>query len=543
MTQSSWRDFRGAAPAGDPPVRFLSASDLSRIRRGLPRWALLACLTASLAGCGTFRSYRAEMEETLGRVASGDLDGAARLLKNNAPADARDLLYHLETSEIRRLQGDYGASFEALSAADAVVQAWEDATRLDPGRSLGQAGSLLLNDRVRAYEGHDYEKVLVTTRMAMDHLALGDWDNARVAIKRTHEREDVIAEIRAEEYRRLQAEARERGVTPSIREISGYPVEELETPEENALRNGYQNALSHYLAGYVYEALGEPSLAAPGYRKAIELRPGQALLESALAGLDARTSAPDDGTCDLLVVVESGAVAGRESRSFSLPVPVFPSGIFMQIPVSFPVIPPSPSFTPPEVLVDQSEAVPTAHILDLDAMARRALKDEMPAIMMRAFVRSATKAVAQYQMQRQMMQRGRRNDDGAALGAAVALIAMQIGGAVVEQADERGWRMLPSQVSLARVKLPHGRHTLNVRSPAGAANFEVNLRARHALVTVRLLRGRAFVSPVGEPGAAPPSADAPSARSLPGPATEPLYARTVTFEFPPTSSPSRRSMQ
>jgi len=509
----------------------------------VPRWTALLLLTAVLAGCGTFRSYRSEMEETLGRVASGDLDGAAKLLKSNSDADAKDLLYHMEVSEVRRLQGDFQASFEALSAADAAVKAWEDAARLDPGRATGQVGSLLLNDRTRTYEGHDYEKVLVTTRMAMDHLTLGDWDNARVAIKRTHEREDLIAQIRAEEYRKIQSEARERGVTPSIREISGYPVEDLETPEENALRNGYQNALSHYLAGYVYEALGEPSLAAPGYRKAIELRPGQPLLESALAGLDDRVSAPDDGTCDLLVVVESGAIAGRVSRSFSIPVPVVSSGVFMQIPVSFPVIPPSPSYTPPDVMIDQSQTVPTAHILDLDAMARRALKDEMPAIMMRAFIRSATKAVAQYEMQRQIGQSNRRRDDGAAVGALVGLIAMQIGGAVIEQADERGWRMLPGQVSVARMKLPRGRHALSVRSPSGAANFEVNLGARHALVTVRLLRGRAFVSPVGEPGQAPPPAGASTATAPADSAKEPLYARTVTFEFPPTPSPSRRTLQ
>ena len=45
----------------------------------------------------------------------------------------------------------------------------------------------------------------------------------------------------------------------------------------NALKNGYQSALSHYLAGFVYESLGEPSLAAPGYRLANELQPDHPL--------------------------------------------------------------------------------------------------------------------------------------------------------------------------------------------------------------------------------------------------------------------------
>jgi uncharacterized protein len=36
---------------------------------------------------------------------------------------------------------------------------------------------------------------MLTTRLALNRMALGDWDNARVDIKRTHEREAVIAAI------------------------------------------------------------------------------------------------------------------------------------------------------------------------------------------------------------------------------------------------------------------------------------------------------------------------------------------------------------
>ena len=77
---------------------------------------------------------------------------------------------------------------------------------------------------------------------------------------------------------------------PSLSELNGYPVETIDNPAVNALSNSYQSALSHYLAGFVYEALGEPSLAAPGYRLANELQPDHPLLEEALRGLDARVA-------------------------------------------------------------------------------------------------------------------------------------------------------------------------------------------------------------------------------------------------------------
>jgi tetratricopeptide (TPR) repeat protein len=134
--------------------------------------------------------------------------------------------------------------------------------------------------------------------MALNHVALGDYDGARVAIKQAHEIEAQIAELRARQYAEVEESARKRGARTSFKELNGYPIETLDNPEVNALRNAYQSALSHYLAGFIYEALGEPSLAAPGYRLANELQPGQPLLEEA-RGPDERVVAPDDGMTDV----------------------------------------------------------------------------------------------------------------------------------------------------------------------------------------------------------------------------------------------------
>jgi len=499
---------------------------------------VLVC-AALLSGCGALRSYRAEMDKVIERTAGGDLSGAISVLEKQNTSDDKDLLFHMELGELKRLSNDFTGSFESFRKADAEVLAWEAAVKLDPTRAVGQTGSFLLNDRVRTYEGSDYEKVLITTRMAMDHLALGDWDKARVEIKRTHEREALIVEVRAREYQKLREEAAGKSAQVSFREINGYPVESIATPEANALRNGYQNALSHYLAGFVYEALGEPSLAAPGYRTAIELRPGESALDDALGGLDARTGAPDDALCDTLFVIETGAIPGRQSRSFSLPIPIPAYGAFTFVQVSFPVLPPAPfGYQAPDIQIGGFDTLPTAHILDLDAMARRALQDDMPGIMFRAFVRSATKAVAQYQLQRQMAQQRNRDD---ALGAAIALLALQIGGAVVEQADERGWRTLPAQVTIARARLPRGSHPVSVRSDNGSARFDVNLTASHALVSVRLLRGHAFVAPPGMPGGTP-APELPSAESAGEPGDLGMYAHVRVIDLP--SSPrSWRTLQ
>lgn len=477
------------------------------------RLLLLAAAALHLAGCGSLRTYRQEMDATLGRVVAGDVAGAIKDLEKNNKGNDRDLLFHLELGELHRLNGAYPRSLEAFRAADAVIQAWEQTAKLDPSKLSGSVASFLVNDKVRVYEGIDYEKVMVTTRMAMDYLAMGDWDNARVHIKRSHEREALIAEVRARQYVDVQEEALRKGARQSFKEIGGYPVQTLEVPEALALKNGYQNALSHYLAGFVYEALGEGSLAAPGYRTAIELRPGEALLEDSLGGLDKRLALGDDGKCDALFVVETGLAPVRASRDFNLPIPLGPNGNVIFVSASFPVLSDRAAYSTPTVTVDRSLGLGSAHVLDVDAMARRALADEMPSIMLRTFSRSAARALAQYEMQRQMEEARRRNRGEDNLGMALGLLALQIGGIVLESADERAWRSLPGHVAVARGRLSRGVHAVQVDTASGAVSFDVNLSASHAVVAVRVAGGRPYVTP-GEPL---PPAGSKSATNDPAP--------------------------
>lgn len=499
---------------------------------------LLALCVLATSGCAAFRGYREEMDATLAQVSAGNLPGAITLLEKNNKGDRKDLLYYMELGELRRLANEFPASSAAFRDADKQVLAWEQASRLNASKVGGSFASYLINDKLRVYEGEDFEKVMVTTRLAMDHLAGGDFDNARVEIKRTHEREAFIGEVRAKEYVAITDEARKRGAKQNFKEINGYPVQTIDSPEVAALKNSYQNALSHYLAGFVYEALGEPSLAAPGYRTAIELRPGQSMLEDSLGGLDDRVAAPDDGKCDTLFVIDTGQISGRINQGFNLPIPVGPNGEWILISVSFPVLPPRAPYDAPRVGIDHSLDLRTAHILDLDTMARRSLKDEMPGLMLRGFARVASRAVAQYQIQRQMEQQRRKGED--TLGMALGLLALQIGGAVTESADERGWRSLPAQVTVARGRLSRGQHSVEIANGGGTARFDVNLTGPHALVSVRLAGGRSFVSPVGTPGGSVPIGKAQSADRDNG--NDPVVVVT-NFDLPLQSQTERRMAQ
>lgn len=476
-------------------------------------------LTAALCGCATFRSYDAELSHTINLAASGNVDGAINLLERTNKRGKKDLLYYFELGELERLRNRYDESQKAWMAADVRVQAWERTAAANPEKLVGNVASVLINDKARPYEGHDYEKVMLTTRLTLDHLARGDFDTARVDIKRTHEREAVIAALRAQELRKTEEEAKKHGVKMGFKELNGYPVQTIDNPEVNALRNSYQSAFSHYLAGFVYEALGEPSLAAAGYRQAIELQPNQPLLEQALAGLDARAGARDDGYTDVLFVVESGTAPARKSQQFNLPFPY--KDRMLIVPVSFPVIAPAqPAYMPAQLQIEGEAPIDVVAITSIDLMARKALQEEMPGILLRGIIRSTAKSVAQYQA-------GNNDESG------LVAFAMAVGSIITESADERGWRSLPAQIAIARARIPSGEHTITLQTPEGVRSVQLNLASRYAVVGLRLLRSELFVQ---SPEAVAPRGGQQStdARAAPAPSTggrpETLQQQSQTME-------------
>ena len=444
------------------------------------RWVLVLFLS----GCAAFRSYDAELYTTLERASAGSVDDAIRLLESNNRLPDKDLLYYLELGMLHRLAGRYEESQKAWMVANARVQA-STGGLADVVNFMRGISSVVINDKMRAYPGYDYEKVMLLTYMALNHIAMGDYDSARVAIRQAHELEAQIAELRARQYAEVEESARKRGAHTSFRELNGYPIETIDNPEVNALRNAYQSALSHYLAGFVYEALGEPSLAAPGYRLANELQPGQPLLEEALAGLDRRVHAPDDGMTDVLLIIGSGSAPALQSRNFMLPVGMQTKLVLVAF--AFPVMS-STSFgsVPSKVMVDK-QSLPVARVASVDLMARRRLKDDMPGIMLRATIRSTLTASLQYQTQRS-------SEKEHTLAMALAAGLMTAGTAMFASADDRTWRALPADVSIARARLPRGMHTITLDTPEGARSAPVTLSGRYAVVDLRLLRHQLFVN-------------------------------------------------
>ncbi|MCL1824469.1 MAG: hypothetical protein FWG26_00750 [Betaproteobacteria bacterium] len=461
------------------------------------RRLLLPVLVASalLAGCAgnPLRSYDKEMGDTMSLLKAGDLNSAlTQLESNNASSgktkegqdktaldspSGKDILYYFEKGELLRLGSEYEPSSNAWLQADEIVRVWEDEYRMNPTKVIGDIGSFLVSDRVRRYDGQDYEKVFLSTKLMLNHIMLSSNENARIEMKKTFERETLIKNFREQEYDKINEEKEKQSISFKPEDLlgNGYPMDRLDNPEVNSLKNGYQNAFAHYLAGYFFEMTGETSLAAPGYRNALELRPDSSLVR-AKANSKGKQAKPGPNEADVLFVVESGQAPAWKSVMIPLPLPI--DNKLIIVPLSFPVVISSGVYTPGSLRV-AGKNLPVETLVNVDAMAKRQLKDQMPGIIGRTVIRGIAKGGAQYAAEKK----------GGVLGGFAAKVAT----VATEQADERSWRTLPARLSIARAILPVGEQTIEFRTGRGTYRGTIEVGGKVNIVPIRIIGDFVYV--------------------------------------------------
>lgn len=487
-------------------------------------YALLAVCLSLTTGCSTFRSYSNETQSLVSNLTQGQVDQALHQHESNASSD-KDILYFLEKGELQRLKKLYPETIATWTEADKLVSQWESEAKIT-GSKVGEAvGSVVVNDKLRRYDGEDYEKVMLSTRLALAYLAAGKSEDALVEIKKTWERENLIKTQHEKDIAEAENEAKAKGYKTNVEDLSGYPIATLNSPDVTNLKNGYQNAFSHYLSGFLYEAAGELALASASYRNAIELQPNSTLLKAGLAELENRLATPTASSLaktveveqpaiskaatkkskkktkskskatksvtvaakpvlqpaktspfvpvsndsDVLFVVETGVTPYKKSILIPLPVPY--AGI---VPISFPVLESNPISANKATALTLPTNITTqlTPIASIENLSRRSLKDNLPWIMVRAAIRAAVKGGAQAAVYNQN------------LIAGLAVNALNV---ATEQADERTWGLLPSEIMIARAKLPQGQSTVKIQTSQGVKEVSVNVSGKYVVIPIRVI--------------------------------------------------------
>lgn len=422
----------------------------------------------------TAKAYRAALDAGTPQAA------VDRIGTKTGSADG--MLYVLEKSRIEQLAGDAAASRNDFDAAIARFQAQEEKAVISASSYAASGASLLTNDNARPYEGRTYERVFVHQYQALNYLAAGDISGALVEVRRANQVQVEALAKKENSVDSARADAESKGLDES-RYDNYFSAMDLAA---GRVKTGFQNAATFYLSGLIYEASGKPNDAYIDYRKALELVPDNAYLQKDVVRTGLKTGlddakklatqlgktkvAPGQGEGELVLYVEEGYVPEKKS----IGIPIWTSKTLNT--VSFPIYPGSQAPSPVVVHVDGA-ALESALLVDTRALAVRTLKDEVPGMLARAFLRLLTK---------QEMQRQAQNADSTGLlGLFTTVYSL-----VTDQADLRSWLTLPGSGQVIRVALGAGEHTVSL---PGLAPQTVTVRAgRPTLVHLVVLPGKTY---------------------------------------------------
>lgn len=449
---------------------------------------LTTLLVLGLAACANnpLSSYKSTMGPPLAALKMGDTRQAESAIAVN-----NNVLYYLEHGTLLRMDQQYVTSNQNFTQAQGYIDAWVASFH---NGSLGNVTDTLemslVNDKVVDYVPKDYEKVMLPTYKSLNSVDLGNLDNARIEITRMYNIEDVIQNYRQWQYAKEATDDKNNAnLTKDFASLESveaanknlYNFNSINNQQVLALKNSYQNAFSHYLAGFIFEAMGDTSLARPGYVKALQLSPNNPLIIQSISDLD-KGNKVDNKTTDLLLVEEVGHAP--QFKSVSIPV-VFNNTTNGQnncvnaVSISFPELVPDQDNSMARLNIDGASKNFTM-LTNFNLMAARYLHDSLPGIFLRNIIRAAKDVT---------LQQSACNN-----GGSLASLLTAVGSMILSQADDRTWTLLPKEILVSRVKLPRGQHTISIITNNVTKNISVNLTKGYQIFAFRVIAGQVYVS-------------------------------------------------
>lgn len=450
---------------------------------------LLALIsTAFLSGCAP----KEAMVSGDHLVAKGEYKKAAVLYRDEIDTDDRtqrdNLLWYLNTGLTNRFDGNNSASIEAFDESEWLIKHFQEQLI---SSDIGQGtASVLVNDTTRPYYGTQYDGVMANTYKAIDYLAMGETDSARVEFNRAIDRQRRAKAFYAE----MIAKNREAVEAQEKEDNNGVNTDDSMSEADSTLQAKYPglynfteypdfiNPMVSYLAGIFALSQGDNPKAFTLLKEAYGMNQNNSYIAQDLAYVDDLLDGKSVSSGPVVwVIVEDGQAPVKTEWRMDIPVWLF-SGNLNYVSLALPRIHKRNSaFNGYSVAVAEN-VKKASELADMDRVVMTEFKKEYPAILRRAIFSATTKAVIQYQMQRQAQE----NDGKAGLAFALASIATTVYTVASAQADTRTWTTLPKRFDLIRLERPQ-EGKITIKTSTGVSLPEITLPlTQHTLVYVKM---------------------------------------------------------
>jgi len=450
--------------------------------------AVLFVVIALFSGCapkevmlsGDKLVAKGEYKEA-GTLYAEEIDKSDRTQRNN-------LLWQLNVGLANRFDGNNSASIKAFDESEWLIKHYQEQLL---GSNVGQAtSSVLVNDTTRPYYGTQYDGVMANTYKAIDYMAMGNSDAARVEFNRAVDRQRRAKAYYAE----LIEKNREAIVKEEKKDANGVNTDASMPAADKALQAKYPslysfeaypdfiNPMVSYLAGVFALSQGDHKKAFSLLKEAYGMNQGNHYIAEDLAYVDQlldgypRTSRPL-----VWVIIEDGLAPMKTEWRMDIPVWIVSNNL-NYVSLALPRIHQREQAFSGYSAVVEGGSYEAKTLSEMDRVVMTEFKKEYPAILRRAIFSATTKAIVQYELQHQSQQ----TSGNAGLALTLASFAATAYTIASAQADTRTWTTLPKRFDLIRLEQPHNA-ILTLKTASGMRLPEIVLPSeQNTLVYVKM---------------------------------------------------------
>jgi uncharacterized protein len=430
---------------------------------------LLVSLTfvLMLSQCASFnKSHTSHFAGQQQMVQQGKEGEVAKKLEIKARKGGRDGLIHaLQAGYYFLFMQNYDKSQELFRIAENHIEKYEERAKVNARDLTAKGKAAVSSDMELPYKGDTFEKIMVNTMLAVNHLLMDDIEGANVEIRRAELRQKEAEEKHQKELKKIEKQKKKKKVDErSLNSI--YKKYDILDEYASKVVNSFQNSFTYYLGGLVYELNNKPEDAYKDYYKCFSLNKNKFILEKLIEiskkldrkddlkkwnalhkklfqGNGDSSNKNADSNAELVVVYFCGSVPQKTQAKFALWLPK------KSFNVAFPYydknkFPLEKRFL--EINQNGNTLGKTELVLNFIPIAVKALKEKLPGIVVRQVIRLIAKNTVEKEA-------GKR-------GGLFGKYAAKLLNTVTERADLRGWYELPCNIQIFRTKIIPGQSTI-----------------------------------------------------------------------------------
>jgi len=441
---------------------------------------LLRCVLALstvyvLSGCNAPKSHLNKFNQSF---VTADFEQAREFAEKKISGKdtprGEDVLWSLQLAAVERIEGDYEKSTASFDSCETMMTHF-DAENSGVGHTVG---AVAVNENIVPYTGQVYDGVMVNTYKALNFMATGHYDLARVEFNRALDRQRRAKETFNKEIQKQKDEINEHENKEDIQKNMDNP--ELKQKLEEVYPSLYNfsvypdfvNPFATYMAGLFFLIEGDTNKSVDLLKESAGMMPENTMILQDLDVVNQVLSGGDAIEPTVWVIFENGLGPVKEEFRIDLPLFIATNNV-RYVGIALPKLVFRQAASPYLEIKTDSATAKTQLIADIDRVIQTEFKKDFKGILTRAIISTTAKAVTQYALEQNS-------------NSSLAAVAMAIYSFASTAADVRIWTALPKNIQTARLPMPEN-GDLTISGPSLAPISVEITDCNYAIVYVRMI--------------------------------------------------------